>query len=423
MKLVFGAALLLLMPVTALAQSPEIRVLGEVRVRGEGDRPAAIDSLDVFTALRVRLGVEAALAPRALVFVQVQDARTFGEEVSTTDGSADRIDIHQAWLQYGRAAGHNAWSARAGRQEVSLGNERLLGAAAWTATGRAFDGARASFGAGDGSWRLSALGAVVQERGRRALDPEPLDRDDHLLLGAFVEAAQGELYALHDRAAAFRLWTGVDRTTVGARAVVPPYAGLTASLEGAYQFGNQVGLFDDIIMAQDIGAWMLGARLGWNLPTRVLPRLGIGIDVLSGDETVTDDTYGAFNTLYATNHKFYGYIDFFLDPATRTRDAGLVDGMASATIALAQDVRLELDAHGFWLQQDVPWTDDSLIGWEIDTTLPIRLGDGQQLQLGYSAFRGGPAAGFIGLGGEREWSHWAYLQATFSFGGAAPPIL
>jgi hypothetical protein len=178
-----------------------------------------------------------------------------------------------------------------------------------------------------------------------------------------------------------------------------------ASIEGAYQFGSQTGVFDDIIMPQDIRAWLLGGRIGYATPFSILPRLGVGIDVLSGDDGPTDNEYGAFNTLYATNHKFYGYIDFFLDPAARTLDRGLIDGMASASVGLPGGLNFNLDGHAFWLHEDLPVDVDRLIGWEMDVTVPVQLGAGQQLQLGYSAFRNGPAAEFIGLGRERGWSH------------------
>lgn len=401
----------------AHAQTVDARVVGEVRLRTEAESPAAVDTGDVFSLLRARLGVEGRLSPRSLIFVQVQDARTFGEEQSTTDGTADRLDVHQAWLQYGRGAGDYAWAIRAGRQEIVLGNERLVGAVGWSNTGRAFDGARITFGPPE-SWQVSALAAVVQERGRRLTGSQEAD---HLLLGGALDAKQLELYALHDRDATYRDRTNVHRTTAAARVATPPNMRLHASLEAAYQFGSQSGPLVDIMTSQDIAAWLVGARTGFATRIPLLPRLGIGIDVLSGDDP-SDAAYNAFNTLYATNHKFYGYIDFFLDPAARTGDRGLIDGMASASVGLPGDVNLDVDVHGFWLQQDLQMDVDRLIGWEVDVTLPVRIGAGQQLQLGYSAFRNGPAAEFIGLGRERHWSHWAYLQAAFAFGGGVSPL-
>jgi hypothetical protein len=175
-------------------------------------------------------------------------------------------------------------------------------------------------------------------------------------------------------------------------------------------------------VAQDIRAFLLGARVSYALSSDIVPKAGLGLDYLSGDETPGDDTYRAFNTLYATNHKFYGYIDFFLDPAARTRDRGLIDGIASVALGLPRDLELALDAHGFWTSQPLASGADRLIGYELDFTLPVRLGPGQIVQVGYSTFRNGSAAPALGLGSDGAWSHWAYLQATFSFGGAVSPL-
>jgi hypothetical protein len=415
-----AAVMLAAAPATASAQSEAVRLLGEVRVRGEAERPAGFDTMDAFTLLRSRIGIEATLSPRAVVLLQLQDARTFGEELSPTDGSADRIDMHQAWLQYRADAGRYAVSFRAGRQEVSLGNERLVGASNWSNTGRAFDGLRVTVGPQAGAWRFNTLAATVRERGRRFTGAQPVP--DHLFGGAFVEAGRVELFALHDREAAFRAYSGVNRTTLGSRLELPVPGPLSAWAEGSYQLGSQ--LWSSAPGArQDIRAWLAGGRLGLATSCATVPRVGLGLDVLSGDADPADGTYRAFNTLYATGHRYYGYMDLITDPAARTQERGLIDGMASARVALPRRLALDIDGHGFWLQQQFTTLPDRLIGWELDLTLPIALGPGQQLQLGYSFFRNGPVAPLVGLGSSGSLSHWAYLQASFSFGGRFPPLI
>ena len=53
----------------------------------------------------------------------------------------------------------------------------------------------------------------------------------------------------------------------------------------------------------DVRAWFGGARLVRQGSGRV-PTLTVGADWLSGDDDPADATYRAFNTLYATNHKW-----------------------------------------------------------------------------------------------------------------------
>jgi hypothetical protein len=415
-SVVLGALALLLLPCAAVAQTEQVRLIGEVRVRGEAERPAGLDTVDAFTLLRSRIGLEAQLSPRAVLMLQLQDARTFGEEASLTGGVAPRLDMYQAWLQYRFDAGAYEVAVRAGRQELVLGNERLVGAGGWTNTGRAFNGVRVTVGPARDGWQLSALGATVMERGRR-LTGAASDMGDHLFVGAYLAAGDIDLFLLHDRESTYRTFTGVDRTAAGAR-LVRTFGALETSLEGVFQFGNQ--FVPAPALSQDIRAYMAGARLTYAMPAAVLSSIGLGVDWLSGDSDPADASYRAFNTMYASGHKWHGYLDLFLDPAGRTHDRGLVDAMASARVALPHELELEVDAHGFWLQQQFADVADRFIGWELDFTLPVPLGPGQRLQLGYSAFRAGAVAPLVGLGESGTVWHWAYIQAAFSFGRVQP---
>jgi hypothetical protein len=407
------------MPADVVAQTETVRLLGEVRVRSEAERPAGVDTTDAFTNLRSRIGLEAVLSPRALIVLQVQDARVFGEEASLTAGSANRLDMHQAWLQYRLDTGGYGVSFRAGRQEIALGNERLVGPSNWAATPRSFNALRITTAPAAGGWQVNALAATVKERGRRLTGAQQ-DQGDHLFGGFQVKAGPVEAYLLHDREATYRVFTGVDRTTAGVALNRAIGGGLATSLEGFFQFGNQVNV--PLAISQDISAYMVGGRLTYTTEVAALPRLVAGVDWLSGDDDPTDGRYRAFNTLYHTGHKWYGYLDLFLDPAGRTRDRGLVNGLASARIGLPRELALDVDAHGFWLQQEFAGNPDRFLGWEVDLTLPVSLGPGQQLHLGYSVFRNGAAAPLIGLGQKDSMWHWGYIQASFAV-GRVPPML
>ena len=392
-----------------------VELSGELRLRGEVERPAPVDTTDGFVLSRARLGVLAALANRASVFLQVQDARTFGEETSTVDGSADRLDVHQAWLELVTGMGRSELSLRAGRQEIALGNERLVGPVGWSNTGRSFDAARLTLAGAEAGWQVTALAAVVGERGRRLQGTEPVpERSDHLLLGAYGDTRVLDVYGLFDRSATYRTWTGIDRGTLGARVELPPQSGLSAWAEGALQVGNQLL---DGGTPQDISAYLLGGRVNYGMPAGVLANVGVGADYLSGDETPADDEYGAFNVMYHTGHKWYGYLDLWLDPAARTGDRGLVDMMGNVTLRLREGWPLALDVHRFSTAEERAADGASDLGWEVDATLPITIAPNQRLQLGYSAYRNGDAMPVLGLGDADAWWHWGYAMLTFSFGG------
>lgn len=404
----------------AAAQDIPIHVSGELRVRGEAERPAAFDTVDAFSLLRARLGLEAELAERARVFLQVQDARTFGEEQSTTDASADRLDLHQGWLELVRPVGSLELGIRAGRQEISLGSERLVGAVGWSNTGRSFDAARLTLTRPEAGWHVTALAANVRERGRRTAGLNASERSDQLLLGSYADTRVLDGFVLFDRADSVRSFSDIDRLTLGGRVDVPTSGPLTAWAEAAYQLGNQLLNTELGPTEQDIGAYFAGARVAYALAGPI-STLGIGLDYLSGDDTPVDGEYDAFNTMFHTGHKWYGYMDLFLDPAARTGDRGLVDAIASTTVRLAQDVPLALDVHRFWTAAERPGDGSRDLGWELDLTLPLTLAPGQRLQLGYSAFRAGDAAPLAGIGAAGRWAHWGYLMATFGFDRSLRP--
>ncbi|MEX2610145.1 MAG: alginate export family protein [Gemmatimonadota bacterium] len=401
-------------PVALQAQESGVRFGGEVRVRHELERPITTGSFDQFTLLRTRLGVQAALAEGARALIQFQDSRVFGEESSTFDASAELLDLHQGYLELVQPALGRQLTLRAGRQEMILGNERLVGAVGWSNTGRSFDGARLDVAAPDGGRCFSVFAATVAERGERF--SAGAEDDDHLFAGLTVGGGPLEAWLLHDRAATYRSFTGVDRTTLGARADVALGGAFDAWLEGAYQAGNQV---QGVALDQDIGAWFAGGRLSWDAAAGALTGLSAGVDYLSGDEDPLDGNYGAFNTLYATNHKWYGYLDLFLDPAGRTADRGLIDAVATGRLNAVGDHTLQVDVHRFWTAAEQSSAEARALGWELDLTLPVPLGPTHALLLGYSAFRNGAAAPLAGLGGDGETWHFAYLQATVAFPAAS----
>lgn len=397
----------------AAGQDTPLELSGELRVRSQGERGIVGTRAEGATLLRTRLRLHAPVTPYASVVIQFQDSRVFGEESNTlTDGSANQMDLHQAYLRLTASVLGLSVTVTAGRQEVVLGSERLIGAVGWSNTGRSFDALRLFLEPEEDRWVLSALAATIVERGRMAPEPDPSAAPglgDHTLLGVSLDAGSLQGLLLHDLNAAYRDADDVDRTTIsgqweGAVGWGPRYA-----LEGAYQFGTQLRATS----SEDIGAWFVGGRLGWIRTLGPLESIELGVDWLSGDDDPSDGRYSAFNTLYATNHKFYGFMDLFLDPAAQTNDRGLIDGLV--TLTLQRDpLPLRATVHRFWLASS-DGVDQSEIGWEFDLTVPFEVGDAGTALVGYSAFRAGGGAQEANLGYSGSYRHWAFAQLGISF--------
>lgn len=141
------------------AQTEAISIGGQFRLRSEFDNKDFSSSREASLAhlLRTRISVVVHKIEGVSLMIQLQDSRTFGEETSTlTDGSADRLDFHQAYLKVSGVGGL-PFSVSLGRQELIYGNQRLIGAVGWHNVGRAFDGAVLSYKTGN--IRIDAIAA------------------------------------------------------------------------------------------------------------------------------------------------------------------------------------------------------------------------------------------------------------------------
>ena len=402
-----GLVAVALAPSSAAAQ---VEYSGEVRVRSVWEHDLVIPDSDVATLLRSRFMIRALASERAGAVLQLQDARVLGEETSTlADGSADQIDLHQAYAWWSGRAGEQDYLVRAGRQEVIIDNERLIGAVGWSNTGRSFDGARLDVSADGSDWSGSLFAATVAERGRNAPGFDPTDprSGDHALFAASISGPKIHGLVAHDPNATQGGATDVDRTTLSGR-WGDDVGAATVGIEAAYQFGSRM-----LVDPQDISAWFFGARAGLTDLPEPLASLTAGVDVLSGDDDLTDDSYGAFNTLYATNHKWYGLMDLFLDPVGRTGDRGLIDALV--TVALSGE-RLPLTAtiHRFMFAEGRAVAGRS-IGWELDVTAPFTVAEAARLLVGYGVFRAGGDAAAAGLGPDGEVRHWGFVQMSVGF--------
>jgi hypothetical protein len=306
---------------------------------------------------------------------------------------------------------------RAGRQEIALGNERLVGAVNWSNTGRTFDGARVLLAPAGAAprWTATAFAATVEERGARAA--AATRAADHALAGVHATRALGDaaldVTLLHDVGGHYRAYDDARRTTLDARLRTGRVLGVGAELEGAVQVGRQRALATADVPehAQAVRAWLAGARLA-TAPLGARRAVAtVGVDALSGDASPADGRYTAFATMYASNHAFYGLMDLVGEPAASTRERGLVDAFATASVQLHPAAALRAELHRLATAAG----DDRLLGWEADLALPVRVGATAGLELGLAAFRAAPGASAVGLCADGRTHARGYLQLRAGF--------
>jgi len=352
--------------------APTVEPLAQVRPRIEVRTNSGVPTVSQRTRLGAVLSAESVAAT-----VVIQDVRTWGEETNTLlDFTADQIDLRIGFLAWNP---YEWLTLTAGRQELSLHEQRLIGAVGWAQPGRAFDGVLAS---ADGDWSAD-VGAVVLASSNAATS----DTDGFLgilRLGHTFDAGQFDLLylPLADEA----------RSRLSHTAGV--YAkGKAGTLHGRAEAYVQVGQRDDAPER----AFLVGLSGAWEPEADGSPRVGLWYDYLSGDGDDNDGISTAFDTLFATNHKFYGLIDVMtFSEGGLADDQGLQDGAVKLAISPVAGTRLHLDGHLFFAST----AGSAVLGQEVDLTVRSRLNDSLVLTAG-AAVLARPSMAAAG---------WSFLQ-------------
>jgi hypothetical protein len=377
---------------------------GEIRprfeVRNPVVRPWTTVETEDFVSMRTRGSLLVTLPRDVRAFIQLQDVRVWGGDPNTMAVQSPGFDLHQGWIELGHEASA-VLSLRAGRQELAYGGERLIGAVNWAQQGRSFNGVRMRV--------RPAAGVAVDGLAM------PIGNEDVLgpggnaglfgVYGSFAAAGSLDAYFLYNNQDAQEegltvAWT--DQYTFGGR-WESGARGLTWRVEGVLQGGTRG--------ARDVSAYLLAARVGGALTDRAA--LHVWYDHLSGSDEPQAGDVRVFDTLFATNHKFYGFMDLFTNIPVHTAGRGLQNVALKGSYRLLDHVQVGLDGHLFRLAAtgDV---DSGRLGEELDVTVAWRYAPGVSITGGASYFVAGDAWSSV-LGHADRNIRWAYLMLGVSF--------
>ncbi len=396
------------------AQESVIRWNGEMRFRTEADgRDFSTRSpMNLYTLSRIRLGAEIRPAERLSLHVKIQDSRQFGEEVSTTSNQRN-LDLFEGYVLIDSFFLPQL-SMKLGRMSVGYGSERIIGSVGWSNVGRAFDGLIFRYASGSAALDLFAMNvsdfntppasvsaasvAFQRENGTLLLGgfyTNPFSRSLHFSAYGVNEMNKNRTVAGKD---------DLQRYTAGTQ-MKGSVDDLSYDGEVAYQFGTERG--------SDISGYMAAFALGYSMKQSPLRSVSAHLDLLSGTPP-TSATVQTFVPPYATGHKFYGFMDYFVSMKTQTFNRGMVDAYLRAEVKPAGNLSATVTLHHFTAQQNFSTTDNARdFGQEIDIISKFMYTKDITFELGLSAFV--PNTLMRRAFNADDVAGWTYLAAQIGF--------
>ena len=252
---------------------------------------------DNYLLHRVLLHGDLHLGEHFRAFVQFGSHYVFGKANEKSQVEENHFDLQQGFAEFKWPFLNGELMLRGGRQEMTFGSDRLVSVRNNPNIRRSFDAVRAGF---EGSgFKVDAFYAVPLELRQGVLD----DREDDgqsfwgvytvLTKPLFTNAPKMDFYYLGRDQADLQYTQGQaneHRHTVGTR-LWRKLDNWDYNFEFAYQFGS---------FGQDnISAWTAASDTGYqweDIPLK--PRLGLKMDVISGDDNPNDNALKTFNALY-----------------------------------------------------------------------------------------------------------------------------
>jgi len=380
-------------------------------------------SANSFSLFRSRIGFTfIGASDNVTGYLQFQDSRTFGEETSTKDASADALDLHQGYIKY-YVDQNKKFFLQAGRMELSFGNSRFVGRGEWGNTGQAFDGLLLKVT--EKQFDVSCFTMTIAER-----TPFTNFDPDEYFSGGYVSYRNAKNRNINgfifNNVNYDKLLSGPDknqkklnRTTIGFHYIDNIHQ-FDYELESAYQFGRSViNPASYLSPRNEISAYLIGLRAKYSFPAiEEKPSVNVGLDILSGDPNRADKKIQAINTLYPSAEKFYGIMNYFTKFPATTANLGLIDiiggfGFSHKLKPSSKSKNYELKITWYYFMTDKEdAAHKSYLGNELD------IGDAYtyeniNFQYGVSIFFPGDIP--KETPNNKKLGKWAYVMLTYNF--------
>lgn len=341
----------------------------------------------------------------------IQDVRVWGQDdPKSTNGT---LQLFEAYVEPSLS---NKLSARIGRQKIVYDNERLFSQNNWRQNGRSHDAVRLLYKSAKLSGDL--IGAYNQEKSASSAsfgtDYLPEDFNNYkILLANFWKWKASDKVALTviNATDGYQEKGGAHTTnyrfTSGGR-IEHTQNKLYLTLAGYYQYGETPS-------GAKLKAYYYQPEIKFKASSQWT--FSLGAEVFSGDDAKeTDAISHSFESLYGSNHKFLGSLDYFKEPAD-LGNAGLIAPYLFIFYNVNKKLTLRADFHLFYSQNDYineGVVIDKFLGFENDLLIRYNPNSYTSIDLGYSYGLTSRSMEIINKGGDSDLlQSWAFVMLTF----------
>jgi hypothetical protein len=329
--------------------TPWLQVRGEYRTRIEGFSGGGYTSGndDAYWLGRLRLNATVRPMKTLTFFVQAQDARAFDK---TTGGLLtplrDTLDLRQAYGEFVAVPKASTIATlRVGRQEINLGEQRLVGSANWLNNARTFDAARVILK--HGTVQADAFAASVV-----TITPDAVARTNGISTSGYGNALYGVYGTIttvpKQSIEPYFFWRESPRVAAELGGIADLHQGTTGArvagrLPASVDYSTEIAVQAGSVGPDSISAWAGHALVGKTYNAHAFkPRVFAEFNHASGDSNAKDGSRGTFDQLYPTGHDKLGLAD-------QVGWRNINDARAGLDIKPMAKLLITGSYHSFWL--------------------------------------------------------------------------
>ena len=383
----------------------------------EGEAPA------ILTNNRVRLNFDYKHTDRLHLYISLQNVNVWGQAPQIQ--SFDRTGGMSVFEAYDEFPLFNTLSAKVGRQVIALDDDRIFGSLDWHPAGRSHDAVNLNWTPSE-KWTLRGFFAYNQSgstvtptlnvntpSGQNFTPGWGQDYQHLQALHAHYSISEAHQLSLSFANLGYRTDDSADQNmqTFGAH-----YTGKSNQLSYGASAYLQTG---KNAQGTEKSAYMFAVNAGYKFS----PIFGLtaGVDYLSGN--ASDDTSGKdkkFNPFSGTNHKFYGFMDYYYVGAPGSNaapSAGLLNPYLTANVRTGEKSNLSATFHYFApaAKFEASGKKHSSYGSEIDLVYNLKVQPFVGLQLGYSTyFANDGTKALKGTANQRGYQDWFWCSLNIN---------